>query len=121
MRWPLRRVGVQGPSMAPTLRSGDQLLVWLGPVRRPRPGRIVLVALPQRPLSVKRLVAVTAGGVRVEGDSPLASTDSRQLGLLPSSALVGSVLARLWPRPALLTGAADRPGAGRARGVPPTG
>lgn len=102
MSWPLRRVAVLGPSMVPTLHSGDQLLVWLRPVRRPRAGRIVLVALPGRPLSVKRLLAVTPDGVRVEGDSPLASTDSRQLGLLSSRALAGTVLARLWPRPRLL-------------------
>jgi hypothetical protein len=85
--------------MAPTLRHGDQLLVWLADGRVPRrTGRLVLVRLPDRPLSVKRLVAVAADGrVRVEGDNPAGSTDSRQLGLLPSSSLAGVVITRLWP------------------------
>lgn len=87
--------------MAPTLRHGDQLLVWL---RRPgRPagtGTVVVVALPDRPLSVKRLTRVEAdGSLWVEGDNPVGSTDSRQLGALPAGALRGRVLLRLWPKP----------------------
>jgi nickel-type superoxide dismutase maturation protease len=95
--WPLRLVTVHGPSMVPTFRHGDRLLVWLrAPRRTPRVGTIVLVQLPDRPLSVKRLSAVEAdGSIRVEGDNPLASTDSRQLGVLPASALRGVVLRRV--------------------------
>jgi nickel-type superoxide dismutase maturation protease len=83
--------------MAPTLRHGDVLLVWLRHSRRlPRAGRIVLVALPERPLSVKRLVARNPdGSVLVAGDNPLASTDSRQLGALPGDAVRGVVVCRL--------------------------
>jgi nickel-type superoxide dismutase maturation protease len=99
--WPLRIVEVHGPSMVPALRHGDRLLVWLRtPRRTPKVGRIVVVELPDRPLSVKRLVAVDAdGSVRVEGDNEYASTDSRQLGLLASSCLAGVVMGRVWPRP----------------------
>jgi len=90
---------VRGPSMAPALRHGDQLLVLFGN-RRARPGTVVVVALPDAPLAVKRLVRVDeAGRVWVEGDNPFGSTDSRTLGALPPESLRGRVLMRLWPRP----------------------
>jgi nickel-type superoxide dismutase maturation protease len=99
--WPLRRVRVTGPSMVPALRHGDVLVV-----RRTRPGRlppvgaVVVVALPDRPLAVKRLAGVEPdGSVRVEGDNPFGSTDSRDLGALPADAVRACVLVRLWPRP----------------------
>ena len=95
----LRVAHVRGPSMVPTLRDGDRVLVRLGTVSTPV-GCVVLIELPGRPLSVKRLVAVEAEGqVRVEGDNPYGSTDSRELGALPSETIKGVVLARLWPRP----------------------
>ena len=99
MRLGLRRVLVRGPSMAPALRHGDQLLVLFG-TRGARPGSVVVVALPDAPLAVKRLVRVDeAGRVWVEGDNPFGSTDSRTLGALPAESLRGRVLMRLWPRP----------------------
>src|SRR5690348_12910846 len=73
-RWrtPVRRVLVQGPSMAPTLRHGDQLLAWT--LRRPRPGAgsVVVVELPGgRGLGVKRVRMVNSdGSVWLEGDNP---------------------------------------------------
>jgi nickel-type superoxide dismutase maturation protease len=98
--WPLRLVEVQGPSMVPALRHGDRLLVWLRPPRRtPRVGTIVVVELPDRPLSVKRLVAVEEDQIRVEGDNEYGSTDSRALGPIRSTALRGTALVRVWPRP----------------------
>ena len=99
MPWPLRRVLVQGPSMAPALRHGDQLLVLL--TRRAAPaGRVVVVALPDGTLAVKRLARLDeAGRVWVEGDNPFGSTDSRTLGALPAESVRGRVLFRLWPRP----------------------
>jgi hypothetical protein len=88
--------------MVPTLRNGDRVLVRLGG-RAPSPGRIVLVELPDRPLSVKRLVAVELdGSVRVEGDNEFGSTDSRTLGPIAAAAVRGTVFARLWPRPRIL-------------------
>lgn len=95
-RWPLRRVRVRGPSMAPALRDGDIVLI-----RRSADatvGAVVLVRWASRPqqLSVKRVVRRDGAGWFVAGDNPAGSTDSRQLG--PAEVL-GVVVARLWPRP----------------------
>ena len=102
MALPLGRVAVAGRSMLPTLRPGDFLLVWWWHRERhrprPRPGSLVVVALPDRPLGVKRLVRWNADGTAwVEGDNPVESTDSRTLGPLAASAVLGRVLCRYWP------------------------
>jgi phage repressor protein C with HTH and peptisase S24 domain len=96
---PLPLVRVVGPSMVPTLRTGDVVLVHFG--KPPRPHDLVLVRWPARPgqLSVKRAVRPDGAGWHVEGDNPFASTDSRTLG--PAEA-VGVIRVRLWPRPRLL-------------------
>jgi len=87
--------------MVPALRHGDQLLVDVRPVRRPpRIGDVVVVRLRDRPLSVKRVIRADGGeGLWLEGDNPFGSTDSRDLGAVPTDAVVGRVLLRLWPRP----------------------
>jgi signal peptidase I len=88
---------VQGPSMAPTLRHGDQVLVLFARPK-PRPGMVVVVSLSEGTLAVKRLVRVDPDGrVWVEGDNSFGSTDSRTLGSLPAEAVRGRVLLRLWP------------------------
>jgi hypothetical protein len=90
--------------MVPALGDGDRVVVWLRPRHRPpRVGRIVIVELPDRPLSVKRVASVEADGrICVEGDNSFGSTDSRTLGSVPIAALRGVALFRLWPRPGLL-------------------
>lgn len=98
--WVLARVG--GPSMAPTVRSGDRLLVRrLAPGGPVRPGDVVLARFPSRPelLVVKRVRRPVPGGCWVEGDNPFATDDSRSYG---TAVAVGRVLARLWPRPGRL-------------------
>ena len=102
--------------MAPTLRHGDQVLVWWSRRPRPRPGTVVVVALPaERGLGVKRLRAVEPDGrLWVEGDNEAGSTDSRQFGGVPGAALRGRVLLRIWPRPGRIH-AGMRPD-----GLPPT-
>jgi len=92
---------VEGPSMVPALRHGDHVLVWWGRRPVPRAGAVVLVDLPgERGLGIKRLVAVEASGsLRLAGDNPAGSTDSRDFGAVPLSALRGRVVLRLWPRP----------------------
>ena len=91
---------VQGPSMAPTLRHGDALLVRRGG-RAVRPGDIVLATFRSRPdlLVVKRAVRTHDGGWWVRGDNDLITDDSRAYG---TADLVGRVVLRYWPRPRLL-------------------
>ena len=98
--WVVARVA--GPSMTPTVRSGDRLLV-----RRTAPGdpvpdhAVVLARFPARPelLVVKRVRRAVAGGHWVEGDNHFVTDDSRAFG---PAVVVGRVLCRLWPRPGRL-------------------
>ena len=105
-RWVLARV--TGPSMSPTVRHGDRLLVrrvTVGDVVRP--GDVVLARFPARPglLVVKRVVRGAPGGHWVEGDSPVVADDSRAFG---PAVVVGRVVARLWPGPGRLPAAPPR-------------
>jgi nickel-type superoxide dismutase maturation protease len=107
-RWVLARV--TGPSMSPTVRHGDRLLVRR--VRRQADvhvGDVVLARFPSRPelLAVKRVVRAVPGGHWVEGDNPLVADDSRAFG---PAVVVGRVIGRLWPRPHRLSAAPDAPG-----------
>jgi phage repressor protein C with HTH and peptisase S24 domain len=101
--WAFARV--TGPSMAPTIRSGDRLLVRrvrsAGAVRT---GDVVLARFPARPelLVVKRVRRPVPGGHWVVGDNSLVADDSRAFGV---AVVVGRVVARLWPRPGRLPGA----------------
>ena len=75
MRWqlPVFAALVQGPSMAPTLRHGDALLIRRG--NRVRPGDLVVARFRVRPdlLVVKRAVREQDGGWWVRGDNDLAT------------------------------------------------
>ena len=101
MKWqlPLFAALVQGPSMAPTLRHGDAILVRRG--GRVRPGLIVVARFRSRPdlLVVKRAVRPDAGGWQLRGDNPLVTDDSRAYGVADP---IGVVLLRYWTRPAWL-------------------
>ena len=96
------KVRVRGPSMAPTVRSGDRLLVRrVRSTGGVRPGDVVLARFPSRPelLVVKRVRRAVPGGHWVEGDNPLVTDDSRAYG---TAVVVGRVVARMWPRPGRL-------------------
>ena len=106
-RWVLARV--TGPSMSPTVRHGDRLLVRR--LRTPgavRVGDVVLARFPARPdlLVVKRVARPAPGGHWVVGDNPLVADDSRAFG---PAVVVGRVVLRLWPRPHRLPAAPDAP------------
>jgi len=107
-RWRPFRVGVEGSSMAPTVRQGD-LLVAIRTVAA-RSGDLVVAEHPTRPgyELVKRLVAGPAddvpghrtlapGEVWLTGDASDASTDSRSFGPVRASAIRGVVVYRYWP------------------------
>lgn len=107
----ISRVEVSGASMAPTLLPGDRLLVV--PVRRLRPGDLVVLPdprAPRRPL-VKRVSAIPGGRcvagdltlqagpdeIVVLGDNPNASTDSRTTGPVRLDAVEGRAVYRYHP------------------------
>jgi len=97
--WLLARV--TGPSMSPTVRSGDRLLVRRRTPDAVRPGDVVLARFPSRSdlLVVKRVRRAVDGGHWVEGDNPFVTDDSRAYG---AAIVVGRVVARVWPRPGRL-------------------
>lgn len=90
----MRAVLVEGPSMLPTLRAGDCLLVRRP--RRVRAGSVVVARFPARPqlLVVKRAVRPAGDLWWVEGDNPAVTDDSRRYG--PAEVL-GVVVLRYWP------------------------
>jgi signal peptidase I len=88
------RVVVSGPSMVPTLRPGDVLLVRHRAAVRP--GDVVLAryrALPDR-LVVKRAVRPEDGGWWLASDNAFAGGDSTTHGVAD---VLASVTLRLWP------------------------
>jgi nickel-type superoxide dismutase maturation protease len=99
VRLPLLAVVVRGPSMAPTLRAGDALLVRRG--GRVRAGDVVVARFRSRPdlLVVKRAVREQDKGWWVRGDNEFVTDDSRAYGVAD---VIGRVLCRYWPRPSWL-------------------
>ncbi len=98
MRLPLLRIAFTGPSMLPTLRPGDQLLVRRDALVRV--GDVVAARRPDRPflVVVKRVERVTADGRWwLAGDNAAASDDSRVFGPVHSEDLLGRVVWRYWP------------------------
>jgi len=96
---PLRRVAVQGESMAPALLPGDRLLVSalhgihvddVVAVRDPRHAHRVLV---------KRVASIdtAARTLVVLGDNPAASTDSRAFGPVGLASVLGRCMLRYHP------------------------
>ena len=86
--------------MAPTLRSGDALVVRRG--GRVRAGHIVVARFRARPdlLVVKRAVRPYDGGWWVQGDNTYVQDDSRAYGVAD---VIGRVLIRYYPRPGRLS------------------
>ena len=87
---------VSGPSMVPTLRSGDAVLVRR--TTSARPGDVVVARFRSRPglLVVKRAVRAEAGGWWLVSDNEFTSDDSRAYGVAD---VVGRVVVRYWPAP----------------------
>jgi len=113
-------VGVTGGSMRPTYDDGDRVLVRRVPHRRLRTGDVVVIAQPgeEGRWLIKRLIArpgdpvprdripalataagetVPTGSVVVLGDGGPHSLDSKQLGYLPLSSVLGVAVRTLRP------------------------
>jgi len=98
---PWQRVHVSGPSMSPTLRDGDVVVVRHG--ARVRAGDVVLARFRQLPdrLVVKRAVRPAAGGWWLASDNPFAGGDSEAHG---EADVLGRVTWRVRPgRPRRVT------------------
>ncbi|MFI5753811.1 nickel-type superoxide dismutase maturation protease [Streptomyces sp. NPDC051569] len=96
-RVPLGIAEVMGPSMYPTLKHGDQLLVHYGAPVRAGDVAVLKHPLQQDLLIVKRLMERRDGGWWVLGDNPGAEGDSRVFGAVPEELLLGRVRARYRP------------------------
>jgi len=88
--------------MLPTLSPGDWVLVdeHAYDTRLPRRGHVVVAEDPRAPERhlVKRVSFVDLhGDVRLEGDNADESTDSREFGPVPATAVKGRVRWRYWP------------------------
>jgi len=79
----VRRVTVEGSSMAPTYLPGESLTA-LRRWRRVRKGDVVVVRDPRNPSRwlLKRCVARVGSLLDLRGDNATASTDSRDFGLV---------------------------------------
>ncbi|MGW5367187.1 nickel-type superoxide dismutase maturation protease [Streptomyces sp. NPDC004009] len=88
---------VTGPSMVPTLRHGDRLLLRYGAAVRP--GNVVVLRHPfqQDLLVVKRAVERREGGWWVLADNPYAGGDSTDYGVVPDELVLGRALLRYRP------------------------
>jgi phage repressor protein C with HTH and peptisase S24 domain len=96
---PLQRVRVSGPSMVPTLRDGDSVIVRHG--ARVRPGDVVLARFRTDPdrLVLKRAVREMDDGWWLVSDNRFAGGDSFTHGVAD---VLGRVVLRLshgMPRP----------------------
>ncbi len=96
------RIAIEGGSMAPTLDTGDWVLVDPDAYTRrvPRVGELVLLSDPRRidRLLVKRVASIMPdGSLDVVGDAPASSTDSRSFGPVDPGAVSGRPWFRYWP------------------------
>ena len=91
----LKVLKVTGDSLSPFFLEGDFVVVSKIPffLRQPRSGDVVVFRHPAYGTMIKRVERLSPGGeeVYVVGEHPL-STDSRQFGPLPRSALRGLVI-----------------------------
>jgi nickel-type superoxide dismutase maturation protease len=89
--WPFGLYRVVGESMSPTFRHGDVLLGvrWY----RVAPRQIVVARTDK--LVIKRVDQISADGIWLLGDNSLASTDSRNYGWVPRSAIIAHIWFRV--------------------------
>jgi signal peptidase I len=114
-RWLAVPWSVEGPSMEPTLREGDRVIVDLLSFRRraPREGDVVLLDGPGGIELVKRVAgdettapipppllepdSALEPAFIVLGDNLTASSDSRAFGPVPLHRIRGRIVWRYWP------------------------
>lgn len=95
---PFGKAVVRGPSMVPTLRDGDVLLVRYGVLVRAGDVVVARHPLQQDLLLVKRAAERREGGWWLLGDNPYAEPDSRVFGVVPDELVLARAVARYRPR-----------------------
>ncbi len=98
----MARVAIEGPSMEPTVRAGDWLLVDPDAYahRAPEAGSLVLAPDPRQGdrMLIKRVGSVDPDGwLRLVGDDTDHSTDSRIFGAVDPARVAGAPWFRYWP------------------------
>lgn len=92
MKFPIQRFTVSGNSMLPTLKPGQDVLVWCWFVS-PKVGDIVAIRVNNREM-IKRIQSCDGRSIFVMGDNQKMSTDSRKFGPIKRSQIIGKII---WP------------------------
>lgn len=89
-----KRFSIEGDSMIPTLRDGDQVLVKKKHIVI---SDLVVAKHPyKKELVVKRVTAIEQNNLFVSSDNQcIPSSDSRAFGFIQNSAVVGTVLYKI--------------------------
>lgn len=92
-----RRFRIVGESMSPLLQPDDEVLVDIYAYKNSSPavGDIVVLQHPQQQhlQIIKRVTQINKlGAFFVEGDNPLASTDSHNFGFVKAELILGKVV-----------------------------
>lgn len=81
--------------MLPTLKPAQTVLLNPSAYKRhkPKPGDVVLAKHPVQPdlITIKRVASLTENAAILLGDNPAESTDSRSLGPIPLTNLLGRI------------------------------
>lgn len=91
--FPFSRFTVFGDSMLPTLKPGQDILVftWAYIFFQPKVGDIVVIKVSDREM-VKRIQNYHGRDIYVIGDNEKESTDSRNFGPINKSDVIGKVV-----------------------------
>lgn len=91
--FPISRFTVYGNSMLPTLKPGQDVLVfnWAYLFSQPKIGDMVVIKHDGRKM-IKRVQNISDQELFVEGDNKKESTDSRNFGPIDKSEIVGKVV-----------------------------
>lgn len=91
--FPFSRSTIQGSSMSPVLKQGQDVLVftWAYLFSKPKVGDIVVLRKGGRDM-VKRIQKTHGRRYFVTGDNEKESTDSRNFGEIDKSEIIGKVV-----------------------------
>lgn len=91
IKFPLQRFTVFGDSMLPTLKRGQDVLVWCW-FYTPKIGDIVAIKVQGKEM-IKRVRQMSSDrGTFVLGDNEKISTDSRKFGPIKKEQIIGKVI-----------------------------